>query len=178
MFMATIKLSKVETPPALDHLSTGAADTTRIAWNAPAFAYYDKSWLWMAGVAFIGLIFVVIFILLKNWSAIAVVVVGTAVFIQQAHKKPEQIQYAVDNDGIKIGDKLLDWTQLKSFWLIDEQGGGHLYLETTGRLLPIRTIHLANVEAAEVRARLVQHLPERTTKTEELADRILRIIRF
>jgi hypothetical protein len=177
-FMATIKVPKVETPPVLDHLSAGAADTTRIAWEAPAFAYYEKSWLWMGSVVLVGLIFLGVFFYLKDYSAMAVVVAGTAVFLQQARKKPEQVQYAVDNEGIKVGDKLFNWTELKSFWLIDETGGGHLYLETTNRLLPVRTIHLANVEPSEVRARLVQHLPERTTKSEELADRILRIIKF
>ena len=176
--MAINKSTKIVSTPALDHLSTGAADTTRIAWEAPAFAYYEKTWLWMGGVVLVGLIFLGVFFLLKDYSAMAVVVAGTAVFLQQARKKPEQIQYAVDNDGIKVGDKLFSWTELKSFWLIDEAGGGHLYLETTNRLLPVRTIHLANVEPSEVRARLVQHLPERTTRTEELADRILRIIKF
>lgn len=176
--MATTKPSTPPQTPALDHLSTGAADGSRIAWESPAFAYYEKSWLWMGGAVLVGLIFLGIFFYLQDYSAMAVVVAGTTVFLQQARKKPEDVQYAVDTDGIKVGERLYSWTELKSFWLIDEEHGGHLYLETTSRLLPVRTIHLANVEPSEVRARLVQHLPERTTRTEELADRILRIIKF
>lgn len=163
---------------SLDHLSAAAADLSRIAWESPAFAYYEKSWLWTGGALVVGLLFLGVFFWLKDYSAMAVVVAGTAVFIQQARKKPEQVQYVVDGAGFTAGSTTYPWSQLKSFWLLDEAQGGHLYLETTNRLLPIRTIHLANVDGAEVRARLTQHLPERTTRGEELADRILRFLRF
>ncbi len=174
--MASTKRTKPAA--AVDELSAGAADTSRIAWEAPAFAYYEKSWLWIAGATVVGLAFAGVFLWLKDYSALAVAVVGTAVFIQQARKRPDDIRYTVDATGFTAGATVYAWSQLKSFWLIDEPRGGHLYLETTNRLLPIRTVHLANVEPAEVRARLAQHLPERTTRGEELADRFLRFIRF
>ena len=172
------KQTKNQQPTAVDELSTGTADTSRIAWEAPSFAYYDKSWLWIAGVVAVGIILLGVFIYLRDFSAMAVVVVGTLVFLQQSRKKPEQLQYVIDQSGITIGATNYPWSTLKSFWLAAEDEGGHLYLETTSRFSPTRTIHLANVEPAEVRARLMQRLPERTTQGEELSDRILRILRF
>ena len=176
--MTQSKQTKPQKTPAIDQLSTNAADVTRIAWESPAFAYYENSWVWIAGVVSVGLILLGVFFWLKDYSAMAVVVAGTVVFIQQSRKKPEDIIYVVDNSGIRVGNKTYGWTELKSFWLVEEPGNDHLYLETTNRLLPTRTIHLANVEPAEVRARLVQHLPERTTRGEELADKLIRFLRF
>lgn len=175
--MAT-KQAKSSATPKVDELSSGAGDLSRIAWEAPAFAYYDKSWLWIAGVVTVGVILLGVFIYLRDYSAMAVVVVGTLVFLQQSRKKPEQLQYVIDQAGVTVGTTTYPWSALKSFWLVTDVSGGHLYLETTNRLLPTRTIHLANVEPAEVRARLAQRLPERTTQGEELADRLLRILRF
>lgn len=172
------KQTKTQSAPRVDELSTGAGDLSRIAWEAPAFAYYDKSWLWITSVVLIGIVLLGVFIYLRDYSAMAVVIVGTLVFLQQSRKKPEVVQYIIDQAGVTVGATSYSWSSLKSFWLAGDEDGSHLYLETTNRITPTRTIHLANVEAAEVRARLAQRLPERTTQGEELADRLLRILRF
>ncbi|MBI4032659.1 hypothetical protein HY374_03070 [Candidatus Berkelbacteria bacterium] len=165
---------------AIDELSGQPANGGAgwIAWEAPAFAYYEKNWLWITGVVVAALVFLVLFYLDENYSAMVVVVLGAVVFIQHAQTKPEQMKYAVDEEGFHVGERRYTWSELKSFWISERPGFHHLYLETTARWLPVRTIHLANVEPGEVRLRLAQHLPERRTGGAEWTDRLIHWLRF
>ncbi len=161
----------------VDELSESAA-TEWIAWEAPEFAYYEKSWLWTTAVLFVAFSLVGIFYQMRDYSAMAVVAAGTLVFIQQAWIRPKTLRYAISSDGIQVGERAYAWSELKSFWLIESTSQPHLYLETTGRWLPTRTIYLKNVESAEVRARLAQHLPERTTQGEQASEIASRLLKF
>ncbi len=167
-------------PSLVDELSTGTHDEASwIAWEAPQFTYYEKGWLWSALVGLVALIFVYFFWLERNWSAIAVTVLGAIVFVQQARVKPKLIRFSLDDEGFHEGAKLYTWNELKSFWVSDRPGPyDHLYLETTHRWLPVRTIHLANVDPQELRARLSAHLPEHTTHGEQLTDQLIHWLRF
>lgn len=166
--------------PLLDELSTGTHDEASwIAWEAPEFTYYKKGGLWMALVVLAALIFVSLFFLERNWSALAVTVLGAIVFVQQARVKPKMIRFSLDDEGFHEGARLYTWSELKSFWVSDRPGPlDHLYLETTARWLPVRTIHLANIDPQELRARLSYHLPEHTTRGEALADLLIHWLKF
>lgn len=165
---------------AVDELSGKGAVSggSWIAWEAPAFAYFEKNWIWNLAVGLGALVFLVLFYLEKNYSAMAVVVLGTVVFVQQARIKPGLVKYSLDDEGFHVGEQTYTWGELKSFWLSERPGFDHLYLETTARWLPTRTIHLANVEAGELRMRFAQHLPERRTESAEWTDRVIHWLKF
>jgi len=169
--------NKATDTPRVDELS-GDKQTEWIAWEAPEFAYYKKSWLWTFIVLFFAFSLVGIFYQMADYSAMAVVAAATFVFIQQAWIKPRTIKYALTSQGVQVGEKTFSWQGLKSFWMVNNAPQPHLYLETTGRWLPIRTIYLKNIEPTEVRSRLTQHLPERTTRGEQTSELIARLIKF
>lgn len=171
---ATEKTGKV-----LDELSEGTKPASALlAWEAPAFAYYEKSQRWLIAVIVIGLILAGFFLWTRNYSALAVVLVGSWVVVDQGRRKPDTVKYSVDEQGFHIGERLLSWSQLKSFWLVNSNEHPHLYLETTERWLNLETVYLANIEPAELRSRLAQKLPERTTDGEQLAERLSRWLRL
>lgn len=163
---------------SVDELSRQSADTQGawFAWEAPAFTYYKKGWLWQLTFLVVGLALVAYFYYVdgRNYSAMAVVLAALVVLWQQAQEQPASIRYEVGDAGFRMGDKLFTWQELKSFWLADQSEYHHLYLDTTNRWAPVQTIHLANVESAALRARLAEHLPEQATNGELWTDRFIR----
>ncbi|MBI4185715.1 hypothetical protein HY524_01535 [Candidatus Berkelbacteria bacterium] len=171
---------RVEQTRAIDELSGQPTLERRpIAWEAPQFQEYQRGWLWLLGLVIITLSLAAIFFTINDYSAMVVVLLAAVVIYQQANAKPKQIVYRIDEDGIHIGSESLDWTQLKAFWLSAPSGAKpHLYLETTNRWHPVRTIHLVNVDPADLQARLEQFLPEHLTRGEATADLLVRWLKL
>lgn len=165
----------------VDELSDSEVSTgsSSIAWEAPEFQYYEKGWMWTAGLLVIAVIFLGVFYYMKDYSAMAVVALAAIVFYQQAGQKPRSIKYRVDEQGFLIDKETIRWNQLKSFWLSAAEGHNpHLYLESIGRFTPTRTLHLANVDPVELRARLQQYLPEHVTRNEAWTDLLIRWLKL
>lgn len=175
--MVTAKLKPAKKKP-IDELSRDTTETQGawFAWEAPAFAYYKKGWVWQLLFLIIGLGLIAYFYLYddRNYSAMGVVIATLVVLWQQAQEQPKIVRYEIGDTGFRMGDKLFTWQELKSFWLADGEKYQHLYLETTNRWPPVQTVHLANVESNALRARLVEHLPEHTTQGELWTDRLIR----
>ncbi|MBI2589474.1 hypothetical protein HYW32_00345 [Candidatus Berkelbacteria bacterium] len=164
---------------AVDELSgTLQREGSWLAWEAPEFVYFEKSWLWVVGLLAVAAFFIIVFYFMRDYSAMLVVALAAVVFYQQSRQKPVMVRYSIDEHGFKAGEKFYDWDQLKSFWITAKAGNPHLYLETTLKFLPVRTIHLAHVEPVELRARLRNHLPEQMTRGEIFTDRLMRWLKF
>lgn len=159
----------------LDQLSANQQKNSPwLAWEAPEFEYYEKNWRWYVGLIMIVLALATWFYLTRNYSAIAVVTLAAILIYQHASRSPQNIKYTLDLEGFKIKDKLYSWDQLKSFWIVINQGSSHLYLETTNRPFTIKAVHLDNVDLDELRARLIRHLPEQSTYGERLTESFIR----
>ena len=166
---------------AVDELSeqTHRHGSDSIAWEAPEFMYYKKGWVWIALLMTIAFVFMAIFYTMNDYSAMAVVGLAAVVLYQQARLKPKTIKYRVDEDGFQIGDERFGWNDLRSFWItVGEHDRAHLYLESTTAWLPVKTVHLANVDPEDLRQRLAMHLPEHVTRGEAFADLLIRWLKL
>ncbi|MCA9388678.1 hypothetical protein KC644_02840 [Candidatus Berkelbacteria bacterium] len=162
----------------LDQLSSNPANSIWLAWEGPEFQYYQKGWFWTFAVLLTATSIAALLFVYDNYSAFAVVVAATILFVQQARIKPKTIKFSVGEDGFYQNEQLFRWEELKSFWIIGEDKDSHLYLETNARWLPVRNISLANVEPTEVRARLGQKLPEQVTRGEQFSEFLARLLKF
>lgn len=179
------KVAAKDTKPArkavrtVDELSQASAEqAAAIAWEAPEFQEYQRGWPWVLGLVLISFILLAIFYTQDNWSAMAVVALVAVVTYQMANKKAKTIKFRVDEAGFTAGKDVIGWNELKSFWLDETSPAPHLYLETTHRWYPIRTIHLAKVDPLELQARLQQYLPEHLTRGEALTDMAIRWLKL
>lgn len=162
----------------IDDLSEGSTNSIWLAWEGPEFQYYQKGWFWTFTVLLTATSLAAVLFVNNNYSAFAVVVAATILFVQQARVKPKTIKFSIGEEGFWQDDHLFSWEELKSFWIVGEGKDSHLYLETTARWLPTRNISLANVEVAEIRARLGQRLPDQVTKGEQLSEFLARLLKF
>ncbi len=163
----------------VDELSQASAnEAAAIAWEAPEFAEYQRGWPWIFGLVLVSFGLLAIFYTQDNFSAMAVVALVAVVTYQIANTKPKTMKFRVDEAGFTVGSEVIDWNELRSFWLDEAAPSPHLYLETTHRWHPVRTIHLAKVDPVELQARLQQYLPEHRTRGEALADMAIRWLKL
>jgi len=179
--MAKKKMTPKETKPSrkpvrtVDELSQASAEqAAAIAWEAPEFAEYRRGWSWVIGLVLISFVLLAIFYTQDDYSAMMVVALLAVVIYQMANKKPKTIKFRVDESGFTAGKEILRWNELRSYCLDEAAPSPHLYLETTHRWHPIRTIHLAKIDPYELQARLQQYLPEHLTRGEALTDMAIR----
>lgn len=167
--------------PAVDQLSGTARPSggDTIAWEAPEFMYYKKGWVWVAFLLALAFAFMAIFYTMNDYSAMAVVALAAVVLYQQAQARPKTLKYRVDEDGFQIGEERFGWNDLRSFWItVGDHDRAHLYLESTTQWLPVKTVHLANVDPEDLRTRLAAHLPEHVTRGEAFADLLIRWLKL
>lgn len=163
----------------VDELSQASVEqAAAIAWEAPEFQEYQRGWPWILGLVLVSFVLLAIFYTQDNWSAMAVVALSAVVIYQQANTRPKTIKFRVDEAGFSAGKEAIGWNELKSFWLDEASSSPHLYLETTHRWYPIRTIHLTKVDPLELQARLQQYLPEHLTRGEALTDMAIRWLKL
>ncbi len=149
-----------------------------IAWEAPEFRKFKKDIKWLIGIIAVVVILGAFFAWQRNWSALAVTVAGALVFYMYGQRDPRVIRYSIDAEGFHRGEQLVDWNDLKSFWISESSEGATLYLETTARFINFEKIDLENVGLADLRRTLSARLPQSKTQSEDLFDRISRIIKF
>lgn len=118
-------------------------DSLVFEWDADEFIYYEKgkNWVWALVVA--AIIFVVIFVLLKNYLGIGITVLLAIVVYQYAFKKPKVMHYVLTRDGLLVGDKLFEFKDLKSYWISAE---GVLHVETKKYIPPQLSIILTSLD--------------------------------
>lgn len=166
-----------KTPKKVDQLSGKKnAQKAWITWQAPEFTAYEKGKMWSVALIAGAIALEVLFFLLKDYSAMLVVLAGAIALYRYAHHKPRTLQFSVSNEGVTIGNKSLDWETIKGFWLNAEET--ILYIETTKRPFSIESINVGNADPSALRQILLQHVPEQATRGEILSDRVNRWFKF
>lgn len=131
-----------------------------ITWQAPEYVYHEKStnWYWILGI--IALTAIIIGFLLSNiLFSIFSLIAGLAVALFSA-KKPEVFEYQVNEQGLRINNKLYPYPTLDIFWVDDETGDTILIAESKKPLVPQIVIPVEGIPSAELRDFLRDYLPE------------------
>lgn len=146
-------------------------------WKAPEFAQYSKNNLWFFVVIVAGLIVAGIFVWLKNWAAVAVVVAALVALLSQSRAKPKSVNCTIYRQGIVLNEKAYAYSEFKSFWIIY---GEHpkIRLEPAKRFAAVVNIPISDEEPEQVRLFLSKYLPMDENKGEDIADTIQRWIKF
>ncbi len=79
--------------------------------------HYNIRWYWSISIA--ALILIVASILLKNYSFIAVVILGAYLLIFFSKKEPSIVDFGISGEGIKIGKKVYLFADFDWFAVID-----------------------------------------------------------
>lgn len=159
----------------------GAPET--LAWESTGYQERKKKPSWHLAVWLIAVVVAAATLWLYQMSfqgiTTALVALAAALALtMQGRRAPKATMVRIESLGVVFGEQRLVWDELKGFWLHQHDNHAVLYLETTRRWLSIVRIELSKVDPGAVRAQLLAHLPEYADRTEDLNDRLARLMRF
>ena len=111
-----------------------------------------------------GLLFVLIsgaFVLQRNMLVPILALLGLTALLLQGKRGRQEVQIAVDEAGLTVGDRSYSFASMKSFW-VDATPGGvrELSIEFKNRLLPYLRVPLGKQDPVPLRIHLSVYLPE------------------
>ncbi len=142
------------------------------------FVYYKKNKYWYTAITIMGLVFVGVSVLFKQYTLAIALFVGFAVIIQLASRKPNKFDCSIDSEGVHIKGKSIPIPHIKSFWIIPEKIASTLYFSTTERLKPMAFVHIDNNEITSVYNFVSKYFVQEQRSSEDVSNWISRIFKF
>lgn len=99
------------------------AKTQPISWQAEEYIVRDHNAGWYIGLFIVGAGLIALSIWLKWWTFLILVVLSIVTILISNLRPPRKIQYTLDNDGLKEGDRLHKYEEFKAFGILKE--GSH-----------------------------------------------------
>jgi hypothetical protein len=149
-----------------------------IAWSASEFTAHEKSTRWYSmlvlfttGIAF--------FLLLISRSIVTfgVVIVGGMTIGVYSRRKPRQIDYILNTNGIQVGTKQYLYDEFQLFILIPESSVHEVSLIPVKCFMPPLSLIYATEDEEKILNMLADYLPSEERRP-DLIDSIMRKIHF
>lgn len=140
-------------------------DINTIEWQAPEYTHKKKSvdFLWTIGiVAVVGAIIAIWF---HNYVFGIFILISGGCLILFTVREPQDIDFSISNEGVKMGRDMHLWKNIKSFNIKDGEPYNKLMIETTKYFLPIYTLPVPHSIDEQVRSTLLKVIPN--TEIEE-----------
>lgn len=152
--------------------------TAHISWSASEFIAYHKSAGWYIQV-FLALVVVagVAYFLTRDLiTTVSIMIIGI-IFLVFAGRKPRVLNYGIDDDGVRIGDKLYAFGAIRSFAVIDEGQFHSITLLPLQRFMPSISMYYEPQDEDKIVDVLGSYLPMEDRKQDAI-DRFMHKIRF
>lgn len=91
-----------------------------ISWQAEEYITREHNVGWYFGLFGIGLALSALAFFLKSWTFLALIVVSIIAILISISRPPRKIQYALEEDGLKEGEKLHKFEDFKAFGILKE----------------------------------------------------------
>lgn len=152
---------------------------TQLEWQAFEHEHIHKSsdWFWALGIiAIAGAVTAIIF---SNILFAILILVGAFVIGMHAAKKPNRVNFRINERGVVIGNKMHPYSSLESFWVEHEHeyAPAKLLIKSKKLLAPHIVIPIEHISPSEVRNYLMQYIEEKED-SEPLAQKIMEFFGF
>lgn len=168
-----------QTPVNGQQPSQVASSDIQVSWTASEFIAYQKNagWYVLAFLAIIVLAAITYFITRGDIVSTGSVIIIGILFVVLASRKPRVLTYQISSSGVKIGEKLYPFSQVKSFALIDEGTFQSISLMPLKRFMPSISMYFEPQDEQKILLALGAYLPQEQRK-QEFVDRLMHKIRF
>ncbi len=149
-----------------------------ITWTASEFVAHTKTGGWYAilgGGAVV--VAAVIYLLTKDMVTSGMVVIVAILFGIMAARKPRELSYVVNEEGVHVGDKFYPYANFKSFSVIQEEGLESIWFMPLQRFMPGLSIYFAPTDGDRIVEALADFLPFEPRKIDPI-DKLMHKIRF
>ncbi len=133
----------------------------KVEWVAMEYAYQEKTpdWFWAMGI--IALSTSIISIIYKNYLFAFFIILAAIALGFMGVRKPKAIQFTINKDGVKIGEHLYPYKNLKSFWIHETEEEKILLVMSNSNLMPLMSIPLMKDSPVSlIKEILLAYIPE------------------
>ncbi len=150
-----------------------------VTWTASEFVEHEKSggWYGLLALGALGVAGVTYLFSHGDIISTVVVLIVFAAFGIFASRKPRELEYSVDDSGLKIGEKFYPYSSFRSFSLVQEEAVQSIWLMPLKRFMPIISIYFDPDDGKKIMDVLGQALPVEN-HTPDLVDKLMHRIRF
>ena len=151
-----------------------------IKWTFSEYIKHNRSRSWYFWAILIAGAIIVHSLLTGNWLfALIIIMIGIIMVINQ-QQNPRQMEFEIDHQGIRLGDKEYEYTQLSKFWIIYQPPHAkNVYFDFKSPFAPRLSIPLEKQNPVEVKSFLRQYLEEDLEQEEEpFSDAMGRLLKM
>lgn len=150
-----------------------------VSWTASEFIAHAKSGGWYVILVLITVATVALAYVLTNGELFTPIIIAIVaiMFGVMAARKPRELPYRIDSQGLHIGEKTFSFADFKSFSLVQEEGVESIWLLPLQRYTPGLSIYFAPEDKDRILAILDDFLPVEQRKL-DVVDRLMHKIRF
>lgn len=106
-------------------------------WKHSEHHHTQKSndWFWALGIITFGIAFLSIYF--NNLLFAILILLAAFATILHSHTPPRIVQYRITRRGIQIDNKLYPYSELQSFWVIDEEVNDRILIKSRKTFMPL-----------------------------------------
>lgn len=136
---------------------------------------YQKSKGWYAFMALIVLLFVLYDLWTGGWIMSVTFLLMAGVYYLYELKPAPRLQVLISDHGISFGGKFYSYAEIKSFWLIQDDGVRSLHVKTLKGIQRELAMDLPfGLSIPKLRDYLLLNIPEEAGKRESFSDQLIR----
>ena len=158
-------------------ISSNQKQIDALEWSGFEYEPRAYSQRWFITLGGIALALVLFGIVAKSWFFITFVVLAFFVILMYAKRAPRELTFSISSSGVGVGNQFYQFSQLKSFYIIESREFPELSLETSKHLQPFIRIPLEEVAGKDIKELLGRFLPLKE-HPEFFTDQIARKIGF
>jgi hypothetical protein len=147
----------------------------RITWKTHEFKEEKKASDWFWYVGFIAVLVSIISLYLGNFTFAVLSIIGGFVLIIEGGRPPKKHTYSVSRKGVHVEDTTIEYEDINSFAIHEEEEFPHLVLSTNKALRRNIILPLSDAPIEKVHKLLEYYIPEEIQElplSEHLARRI------
>jgi hypothetical protein len=149
-----------------------------LEWEADEYEFRPKGNKWFRNVGIAALVLFIFALVTQNWFFAILVAVATFVVFLYAVRPPKRVYCAITVEGIRIGRRVFDFHDLRSFWIFySPYGAKEASIESKKTVMPYIRMPLGEIDPVAVRDQLLRFIKEEQHE-ESLADIIAHYFGF
>ncbi len=133
-----------------------------MSWEVSEYDKYERSKRWYIYASIVCLGVLVYSFFSSNFLFAVIIVLITIVVIMDDARQPDQVGFAIMEEGVAIGKKFIDYDELKNFSIIykPRQDVKKLYFEFNNVFRPRLSINIDDANPLKIRDNLLNYLQE------------------
>ena len=149
-------------------------------WIINEYNQYDHSRTWYISMAVLGVALLAYALFTGNNSFAVIIVLFAVIMYLHEQQRPLELNIAITESGLVVGNKLYRYSELENFWIVYEPGEvKNLYFMVNGIVKNRLSVPLGDMDPRPIRRYLSQFVIENSTEEEEpFSDKLTRVFKI